>query len=423
MPEVVEEVRIDFKTLSVLSKETREAAKNAAVLSKHFSQLNKDAGQIAKVLNAPTGLPKAAKDSAGLRANLKESGLAIAAIGTAASAAFFKMAQLANPAAVERLNRALRDTTAVLGHTLTPYLELAERGVRKFGDALANAPEPVQQGIGLSLAGGATLLGGAAVLGTGAWAYRQYRGAATGLQGAYKVATARPPIAPPPLPEASALDRALGMPATRAPGPVPPPLPRAPSMMGRAASFLGKAAPFIQWAALPIEGLQLSAESSPFGAARVARSTSSFGLSEWVLRKVTGKSGEQMQTDLENTWLGRQAMKGWEGRPLNRFKQLTGVDVNPFNWFSGDKTSFGAAAQPAEYQDVLGAIMNMRQAVASGAGNDPASQTAENTGKTASLLEQMLHSPSKGGFDFGAGIGSTVAGWFGGGNGRGTGGR
>jgi hypothetical protein len=416
MPEVVEEVRIDFKTLSVLSKETREAAKNAAVLSKHFSQLNKDAGQIAKMLNAPTGLPKAAKDSAGLRANLKESGLAIAAIGTAASAAFFKMAQLANPAAVERLNRALRDTTAVLGHTLTPYLEVAERGVRRLGDTLANQPPEVQTAAGGLLAAGATIATGAAVLQTGSWIYGQYKGAYGGAKNAYRAATTRPPPVPPPVPRVSSLDAAMGIPYQgRTAG--PPPVPR-PTTLGRVGTFLGRAA-------LPV-GIGLEA----YGAYSEYRQGDYPALQS---RVISGTGGPPVSIANEpakgigtrlGLWLTRQIYGEEESNAkYEQLRRTSAYGLNP--WYEPNlKTSFGAAAQPAEYQDVLGAIMSMRQSVASGAGNDPASQTAENTGKTASLLEQILSGPAGAGFGVASEVSSTVAGWFGAGkNTRGTGSR
>ena len=54
----------------------------------------------------------------------------------AAAGSVMKFVEAANPGAVERFNLAMRDTIAVIGHALTPVLEIFTEAVRLVGDLL-----------------------------------------------------------------------------------------------------------------------------------------------------------------------------------------------------------------------------------------------------------------------------------------------
>lgn len=64
-------------------------------------------------------------------------GMAVAGF-TAAAGATMKFVEAANPGAVERFNIAMKDTVAVVGHALTPVLEILTGVVRLVGDVLAS---------------------------------------------------------------------------------------------------------------------------------------------------------------------------------------------------------------------------------------------------------------------------------------------
>lgn len=72
---------------------------------------------------------------------------------TAPAASFaFSAAAIANTYQMEQFGLAIKDSTAVIGRTLLPYLEAMTYGIRAVGDVLINLPGPVKDLIGGSLA-------------------------------------------------------------------------------------------------------------------------------------------------------------------------------------------------------------------------------------------------------------------------------
>lgn len=381
--ELFSEVKLDFGSAEKLAKDMGKARISTSQFRADVRAASQDMRELARQmqLSRIPPLPKRPGSGGGKGGGEKFDTFSLAATGAAATAFGFKATSLANPAAMQRFTSAVEDATAVIGHRLTPYLESLTRAVRGFGDWLARHPKTAEA-IGLGTVG----LAGAATVGVGlnvaSKAVGGFRWAAGGLGiggGSGAAAAAEG-----------------GATAGRFAG------------MGRFAGTAGRTlGRFSGPATAALAGAQLASADT---GREAGNALSDIGLGPLGLvvpdrykagGVYSGIVGPKTQAFVDST------IQSSKRNSLNQqFKNAAGFSANPFDWFKDEKSSdkakakggesFGAAARPTSYSDILGSIMSMRQDISSGAGNDPAKRTADASERSAKALETIV-SGSNGG--------------------------
>jgi hypothetical protein len=143
---------------------------------------------------------------------------------------------------------------------------------------------------------------------------------------------------------------------------------------GSASEIAGPLAMFYSTAMSESPGGAIDAMTGQYGLQSLARSV---GIPEKSIMPTGGQLFSGMLS--ENARRRNQALfdvtkKAIIDDPMKVGSKLLGFDINPTNWFGGGKSSYGASAQPAEYQDVLSSFFAMRQSIASGSATSETSK-------------------------------------------------
>jgi hypothetical protein len=378
MAELVNEVKFDFSGAAMLAGHLQRAQRYSGLISKDMQDATR-AARDGRLTGNPGGIAGSghpAGVSGGMSAGAQFAAMAGAAAG--GSAFFYRSTALANPAATQRFHDALDDMTAVIGHQLVPALKEMTTLVRQFADFLANNPM-ISKGIGYGVIG-------ATALGTAGLGFNAARGIYSGVRagaglagrvfgyGGSGAATGEIGAAS----EVAAVGRFGG-------------LGRLGGRLGGAASR-GVGGPV----AIASAGLELSAAQTPNEALDSAASIA-------MLNPFLPQPGNIYNRNVSQG--NRNALE----RNFERFTDFNsglprylgakyGIQINPFQSSTQRMTvtanksnisSFGAAARPAEYQDILGSVMSMRQSIVQG-GRDPMEDLASSSNTTAANTTQLL---------------------------------
>lgn len=429
------EVRLDFNGAGALATQMGRARTEAAGLRRELAAVTRDlravqlAGRMPELPAVREARLSRAADRARKEADDRDpyGGFKLGAAGAAGAGLFMRATSLANPQATSRFTDALDDLTAVIGHQLVPVLEEMTRWVRSLGDWFARHPTAAKvaaTGItglgvlgvgGLALAGARTAWGGikwglegvglrtseaeraatAARASEGARVAQEAAAATRASQAAAEVRAARA------LDAARAAEKASGglgaspevaraaqvaeaeLAAARAAssGAVPATEAGAAARIGlggRLAGFGGKAMGFLGAAALPLTAL--------FSAPEMYEGH----VPDWISQNTPGYNlnagGNDQAARLGLAWARRQLGFSDPNRVL-RSSDIANLSPEQQERYGyrpggmklgqgGEPTSWGAAARPAQYQDIVGSVLALRQSIASGAGQDPAERTA-----------------------------------------------
>jgi len=367
------------------------------------------------------------------------------ATAAASNAFIWKATALANPGAMERFNDAVADTTAVIGHELTPALRELTKIIRDVGDWMANHPTATKAiaygAVGVAavstIALAATLakrvfdgialiaegLSGAARYAKTNFQWASYAAGQMGTAGgAATNAAASSRVFQTGFSQAgqARITGGSGMQAigngTRvissaemAGGTARINVPSSAGNVPGGTSMLGRfAAGVIRWsgpAALVTGSAELSSARDSKEAIDILSGIA--GANPWLSKAVTGKHVGGWGDSVHANVGGKETMDSMFREfnryvlmgPLSRLAENNGIQLNPFKW--GQKTleqekleeakrsSFGAAARPTQYTDILSSVMGMRQDISSKMGLDPAERTASATERSAESLKVL----------------------------------
>lgn len=344
-----------------------------------------------------SSMPGAGVGPAGAKDKPGGSGVGLLATAAAADAFVWKAASLANPGAMERFNDAIADTTAVIGHQLIPVLNELTRIIRDVGDWLAQHPTASKAiaygGVGLAaLATGGVALsyGRQAASGLG-WAARGIGSLFSGAGGGTTFSSA---------------DMAAGRAVVNA-GDAGTVARAGGKGLGRFALPIGMALQAGQAGYdvynQPTLGRAYELNGPGFGGMGLAND-SLYQISQLAQRIVMNKDQRDNFNQRLADWRGAP---GWKGTAID--VMAAPLQLQSRDWLrshTGGSTSnasadavkeaealkassWGAAARPASYSDVFGSVLQMRQAIASSAGNDPAERTANATERMADAMDKV----------------------------------
>jgi hypothetical protein len=438
------EVKLDFSGAAALANSMRSAYQDTSRMRREIQLLQRDSQVVAKnlALARMPGLPNQAGRLAVQNTQSAQAGMTTAQkaalFGTAAagSSFFFRATSLANPAAMSRFTMAVDDATAVVGQRMIPALEQATRLIRRFGDFLANHPT-LTTGIGYGAAG----LGLVAAAGA---AYQGLKFVGSGLRGIGSQARSFLGYG-----SAAVGDLAAGVGA--ATGPAAAAGANRPAESTRAQLARTQTAEMTAQRAASAQAYTQSYHAerramSSLEAARAAEMASGglgAGPETTQARQQAERELEDIRAARTRTASGPPALPGERARPggltppplprerprsslgqVGQALPLVGIplmiggavqesdpDPNSFlgrgkaGWrmtpsgflyrgfdylaSGGKSSSYGAAARPAEYQDVLGSFLSMRQSIASGSAMTKADDSTDATENLTTAIQDL----------------------------------